>query len=1729
MAPVPLKCTASDCEFITPPNCPDWEKMLKLLELHTAAVHNVPTGQVGASPSTKLEKLPRPSFSLDMTQSEWAFKESQWQAYISQSTVSEKVKVQQLQAACEQDLLRRVHDAGGLDKLDTELLLLAQIKKLAVKVVHKTLHMQNLWNMTQSPEEPIRAFCSRLVGTAELCDFVLTCTEPNCGKQNSYRDKMVMQALLKGMHDTDIRTRVLSRTQNSELVTLLEITDYIAAEEASSASFSSLATPHTIAAGKSSYKKLLHHPEPLPPTTTCSHCGARHPGDSSPASRQLHCKAYGKKCSACEKSHHFAQVCKSKPKNREQVPSPPSHSPLTGAVLSDSARFYAMQTSAPSTYQHLVPYISALGTAGPVTTIPLPHVVHSIHDGWRRKQAKPSPTLPLDICVDRAAYSELRIPAPTTSLRSRKLRSQRSCADTGAQLFTIPTSMLSQLGVKQADLFPVATNLNTVTGAPVDIVGGLLLKLSGTNPKTGAVRTTRQLAYVSHTVPYPFLSREACQDLGLIPASFPAIGSCDTQTTATAAANTTATHTRCSNSGVTSPDEQPCSCPPRELPPTTPPSLPCAPTPNNLHILKDYILTRYAGSAFNTCEKQPLPLMQDSPPLKLFIDENAKPVAAHTPFPVPIHWQAQVKAGLDRDVRLGVLERVPVNEPTTWCARMLITPKHDGSPRRVIDYQAVNEHCPRQTHHTRSPWQIAASVPPNTVKTVLDAWHGYHSVPVHPADRHVTTFICQDGRYRYRTAPQGLLCAGDAYTQRADEIIGDFKGHVKCVDDSLLYTNDIESNFMATCAFIDKCSRGGIIFNPNKFQFGLETVNYLGFKVTKEGLQPTDEFLENIRSFPSPKSITDVRSWYGAINQVSYSFATSQIMLPFRQLLRPQVPFFWSEELEAAFVESKEEIIRQCEKGVRLFDMSAPTGLATDWSKSCMGFWLVQKHCKCPGEPKLACCKTGWQTVHCGSRFNSGPESRFHPIEGEAAAAVNGLEKTSMFTLGLPNLLLALDHKPLIKIFGNATLHGISNPRLFNFKQKSLKFRVKPVHVPGKQHVVPDTFSRRSDGPHNDEAISNVLPGYSESMAPPDWVSSPIIASTSHNDSMETEALIAGLAMSRLAGFNDPPESLHAHMSAPSIQAITWSMLEAACLSCPEYQLLHATIQAGVSHDSKDWDQKLLPYFKHRHLLTTTGPVVLISDRPVIPKSLRSRVIEHLHSGHPGLSTMCQRMAATLYWPDYKHDLTKAKLSCSTCRSIAPSNPAMPPSPPSVPTYPFQSVVCDFFFVSGKTYAAIADRYSNWLSIVALERDTSQELIKELRLYFSTFGIAEIFSSDGASIFTSAMFKEFCTRWGIQHRVSSAYHAHSNKRAEVAVKAAKRLVRDSLGPSGTLDTDALARAILAHRNTPDPTTGLSPAQVIFGRQVRDFTPCSPGRYHPREEWRLMAENRELAMSKRHIRSEETLTKGSKTLPPLLEGDHVSIQDQSGHTPKRWSKTGKVIECSGHDSYLIKVDGSQRLTKRNRQFLRKLQLYKADPDTPLLPLPIPVDSSDPEKSQDCPADPLDTQSQDDHDPDLDQQQTLGDRDPHQPDQEPQHVNPTPHQPPVDQPRWPRKPVREKWIVSDKFKRLPQPPQTQPPPASSCALPVPTGPPAQWPAHMPYDPPYLQPQVSPHHPGLHPEVMPQENQLYATLVRLEAVSRKQIEDSQQLQAYLAAILASQANHSLTVGGIPGYQPS
>ena len=76
------------------------------------------------------------------------------------------------------------------------------------------------------------------------------------------------------------------------------------------------------------------------------------------------------------------------------------------------------------------------------------------------------------------------------------------------------------------------------------------------------------------------------------------------------------------------------------------------------------------------------------------------------------------------------------------------------------------------------------------------------------------------------------------------------------------------------------------------------------------------------------------------------------------------------------------------------------------------------------------------------------------------------------------------------------------------------------------------------------------------------------------------------------------------------------------------------------------------------------------------------------------------------------------------------------------------------------------------------------------------------------------------------HRLSSAKYPQSKGRAELAVKTAKRIILENTA-CGSLDTDKVARALLQYRNTPIQSIGLSSAQVLFHRQMRDPLPNHP--------------------------------------------------------------------------------------------------------------------------------------------------------------------------------------------------------------------------------------------------------------------------------------------------------------
>ena len=185
-----------------------------------------------------------------------------------------------------------------------------------------------------------------------------------------------------------------------------------------------------------------------------------------------------------------------------------------------------------------------------------------------------------------------------------------------------------------------------------------------------------------------------------------------------------------------------------------------------------------------------------TPPAHIHLKPDyVKPKPAYWPASVADHWKEKAKQLLDDDVEGTIIMEVPLNEPTEWCARMVLVEKKNGKLRRAVDYQQLNAQCLREPNHCESPFHAARCVPQNTWKTCLDAVDGYHSVELDEESSKLTTFITPWGRYRYLRFPQGHVNAGDAFNGRLQLILRGVQRLLRIHDDMCAYDSSIEEAF----------------------------------------------------------------------------------------------------------------------------------------------------------------------------------------------------------------------------------------------------------------------------------------------------------------------------------------------------------------------------------------------------------------------------------------------------------------------------------------------------------------------------------------------------------------------------------------------------------------------------------------------------------------------------------------------------------------------------------------------------------------------------------------------------------------------------------------------------------------------------------------------------------------------------------------------------------------------
>jgi len=286
-----------------------------------------------------------------------------------------------------------------------------------------------------------------------------------------------------------------------------------------------------------------------------------------------------------------------------------------------------------------------------------------------------------------------------------------------------------------------------------------------------------------------------------------------------------------------------------------------------------------------------------------------------------------------------------------------------------------------------------------------------------------------------------------------------------------------------------------------------------------------------------------------------------------------------------------------------------------------------------------------------------------------------------------------------------------------------------------------------------------------------------------------------------------------------------------------EDESLNAVFNSAVSLDSVK-DQKVA-YFRENELLmrkwcsNTNDSEWNVVYQVVVPFPYRKHVLclahDHQLAGHLGITKTYDRILRHFFWPGLKKDVAQYCRTCHTCQTVGKPNQVIRPAPLSpIPAIgePFEHVLIDCVGPLPKTKSGnqflltIMCMATRFPEAIPLRKITAPVIIKALVKFFSTFGLPKIVQSDQGTNFLSKLFRQVLESLSISHRVSSAYHPQSQGALERFHQTLKSMLKKYCLETARDWDEGVSLVLFAVRETVQESLGFSPADLVFGHQLR---------------------------------------------------------------------------------------------------------------------------------------------------------------------------------------------------------------------------------------------------------------------------------------------------------------------
>ena len=240
-----------------------------------------------------------------------------------------------------------------------------------------------------------------------------------------------------------------------------------------------------------------------------------------------------------------------------------------------------------------------------------------------------------------------------------------------------------------------------------------------------------------------------------------------------------------------------------------------------------------------------------------------------------------------------------------------------------------------------------------------------------------------------------------------DQILQDLKS-VRCRIDDILIKSKPSEHLSLVAEVLTRLKNQGLKAKLSKCEFAVPGVDYMGYRLDGEGIHPLEEKVQAIVDAPSPRNVSELRSFLGLLNFYGQFIPNlSTLLQPLHELLQNGVKWDWNDECESAFQKSKSQLLSS--DVLVPYEVNRELILACDASP--YGVGAVISHVMDDGSER---------PIAFASRTLTKSERNYSQIEKEALGIIFGVRKFHKYLYGREFRLIT-DHQPLVTILGPKT------------------------------------------------------------------------------------------------------------------------------------------------------------------------------------------------------------------------------------------------------------------------------------------------------------------------------------------------------------------------------------------------------------------------------------------------------------------------------------------------------------------------------------------------------------------------------------------------------------------------------------------------------------------------------------------------------------------------------------